>query len=62
MDEPVGHRCYQDVLHEHEHCRAKAEYVTLLAHSAMPYYLCGRHMAEQRRDWPDSIIWISTTR
>jgi hypothetical protein len=55
-------RCYADVLHEGEHCRAPAAYVALLAHSAMPHYLCGEHLAEQLRDWPDSVIWMRDLR
>lgn len=66
MDERVvrrgQQRCYQDVLYEGEHCSAPAEYVALLDHSAMPYYLCGLHLAEQRRDWPDSIVWMRELR
>ena len=35
-----------------------ARYVALLDHSAMPHYLCGEHMAQRLRDWPDSIVWM----
>jgi len=46
------------MLYEGECCSAQAEYVALLAHSAMPHYLCGLHLAQQLRDWPDSIVWM----
>jgi hypothetical protein len=54
----VGQRCYADVLYDDEVCTMTARYVALLDHSAMPHYLCGEHMAQRLRDWPDSIVWM----
>lgn len=47
--------CYAD----DPRCEEPAAYVVKLrSESVMQTFLCVRHAAEVRRDWPDDIEWI----